>query len=96
MLSLTSPRHTSTLPNRAIRWLATNFRSGSGRRARAEYSQLVAIKHSGVYSCLTCAPASRAANSACASAISGISGVVAKPSRAGARTARASAGWAVA
>ena len=48
--------------------------------------------HSGVYSCLTCAPASIATNSACASAISGISGVGAKPSRAGARRACASAG----
>ena len=47
--------------------------------------------HSGVYSCLTCAPASIATNSACASAISGISGVGEKPSSAGARTAWASA-----
>ena len=80
---------------RAIRSLTTNVCSGSGRRARAEYSQSAAIAHSGVYSCLTCAPASIATNSACASAISGISGVGAKPSSAGARTACASAGRSV-
>jgi hypothetical protein len=43
--------------------------------------------HSGVYSRVTCAPASLATNSARASAISGISGVDKKPSSAGARTA---------
>ena len=42
--------------------------------------------HCGVYSCLTCAPASTAANSVCDSAISGISGVGENHSRAGART----------
>ena len=50
---------------------------------------------SGVYSCLTCTPASIATNSACASAISGISGVGEKPSSAGARIAWASTGRAV-
>jgi hypothetical protein len=63
----------------------------SPRSTRVNISQLVAIAHSGVYSRLTCAPASIAANSACASVISGILGVGAKPSSAGARTARPSA-----
>jgi hypothetical protein len=92
MLSLTSPRHISTLPIRAIRSLATNVRSGQAEEHAREYFQLVAIAHGGVYWCLTCALASIAANSACASAISGISGVGAKPSRAGARTVWASDG----
>ena len=51
------------------------------------YSQSAAMAHTGVYSRLTCAPASIATNGACASAISGISGVGAKPSRVGARAA---------
>ena len=63
------------------------------RRCRVQPSLRIARKpaRSGVYSCLTCAPASRATNSAFASAISGISTVGEKPSSAGSRTAWASA-----
>jgi hypothetical protein len=49
MLSLTSPRHTSTLPIHAIQSLATNVRSGARpKSARAGYSPAdEAVQHDG-------------------------------------------------
>ena len=77
---------------------ATTPRAGCIRQRTLWASLRIARKpaHSGVYSCLTCAPASIATNSACASAISGISGVGENPrGRARERRAPRPGGWSI-